>query len=136
MSKQKVIFDTDAGTDDAWALITLLKCEEKFNLDVQAITVLTGNTLLNHGCQNVLLLLKTLNRMDIKVYGGAENSILPKSVFMTPHHGNDGLKDVFLPAEKPSLDLVQKKHAVEAMKDLIEEVRNQISVNFKLKRFK
>ena len=125
MSKQKVIFDTDAGTDDAWALITLLKCEEKFNLDIQAVTVLTGNTPLNHGCQNMLLLLKTLNRMDIKIYAGSENSILPKPVFMTPHHGHDGFKDVIPPSEKPSLDLVQKKHAVEAMKDLIEQVRNK-----------
>lgn len=122
MSKQKVIFDTDAGIDDSWALITLLKCEEKFNLDIQAITVLTGNTPLNHGCQNMLLILKTLNRMDVKVYAGAEKSIISKPLFESVHHGKDGLKDVIPPSEKPSIDLVQKKHAVEALKDLIEEV--------------
>jgi purine nucleosidase len=122
MSKQKVIFDTDAGIDDAWALITLLKCEKRFNLDVQAITVVTGNTTWDNGCQNMLLILKTLNRMDIKVYAGAKNSIIHKPLFESVHHGNDGFLNAVQSSEKPSIELVQKKHAVEAMKELIEKV--------------
>lgn len=122
MSTEKIIFDTDAGVDDMWALISLLKCSERFNYDLKAITVLTGNTRLSHGCQNVLLILKTLNRLDVKVYAGAENSIIQKELFSSVHHGDDGLRDAIPIQEKPSLDLVQKKHAVDAMKELIEEV--------------
>ncbi|KAG5682915.1 hypothetical protein PVAND_012233 [Polypedilum vanderplanki] len=129
MSKAKVIFDTDAGTDDAWALITLLRCEEKYNIELKAITVVSGNTNVKHGCQNILLILKTMNRLDIPVYAGAADSLLFHSYFKHGHyHGMDGLKDVFRPEEKPSLDLVQKKHAIEGLRALIEENPNEITI--------
>lgn len=108
--------------DDAWALITLLKVEEKCNFDVKAITVVSGNTRLNHACQNSLLILRTLKREDIKVYAGAKDSLLIKPNYESNFHGEDGFQGIFSPEEKPSLDLLQPQHAVEAMKSLIEEV--------------
>jgi inosine-uridine nucleoside N-ribohydrolase len=120
MPKSKVIFDTDAGTDDAWALITLLKCEQRCNIELKAITVLSGNTDVKHGCQNMLLLLKTLDRMDVPVYAGSHNALIVNPDYKPYYHGVDGFKDVFTQDEKPSLDLVQKVHAVEAMRSLIE----------------
>lgn len=124
MAKTKIIFDTDMGADDAWALITLLKCEEKCNLDVKAITIVAGNTGRDHAAQNTLLVLKTLKR-EVKVYAGAKDGLLIRPDLGVHYHGEDGFQDLFKPEEKPSLDLLQKEHAVEAMKNLIEEVRNQ-----------
>lgn len=111
------------GQDDAWALATLLKCESKCNLDLKAITIVAGNTSRDHASQNTLLILKTLKREDIKVYAGAKDSLIAKPDFKSNFHGEDGLQGIFSPDEKPSLDLLQKEHAVEAMKKLIEEVK-------------
>lgn len=112
------------GLDDVWALTTLLKCEQKCNLDLRAITIVAGNTTRDHASQNTLLVLKTLKREDIKVYAGAKDSLIIKPDFKSNYHGEDGLQGIFSPDEKPSLDLLQKEHAVEAMKNLIEEARN------------
>lgn len=116
-----VVIDCDPGSDDAWAIISLLKSEEKFNLKLQAITVVNGNTSVDNSSRNALLILKTLNRLDVPVFIGAESSLLIKPGFYTNFHGKDGLSDVY--DDKPSRDLIQSKHAVEALKDLIEKVR-------------
>lgn len=122
MTKTKIILDCDMGCDDAWCLITLLKCEQKCNLELLAITTNAGNTSTMNACQNALLVLKTLNRMNVKVYRGAESSLLVKKDYGYKFHGNDGFQDVFRTDEKPNLSLIQGKNGVEAMKDLIEEV--------------
>lgn len=118
-----VVIDCDPGIDDAWAIISLLKSEERFNFKVQGITIVNGNTSVEHGSQNVLLILKTLDRLDVRVYRGADSSLLHKRGFYTKHHGTDGFGDYY--KDKPSLDLVQKKHAVEALREMIEEVRHE-----------
>ena len=41
---------------------------------------------------------------------------------MEMFHGEDGFGMIYKPEEKPSKDLLQKKHAVIALKDFIEEV--------------
>lgn len=120
MSEQKVVIDCDPGNDDAWAIISLLKCEKEMNVKVMGITVANGNTSVENGCRNVLLVLKTLGRLDVPVYAGAESSLLIKPDYKASFHGEDGFSDVY--QDKPSLDLVQKKHAVEGLKDLIYRV--------------
>lgn len=125
MSREKttsVVIDCDPGNDDAWAVITLLKSEAEFNIKVKAITIANGNTSVENGSRNVLLLLKTLNRLDIPVYPGAESSLLIKPGYYPRFFGTDGFKDVY--DNKPSPNLVQKKHAVEALKEIIETVKN------------
>lgn len=125
MSSKKlipIVVDCDTGIDDAWSIISLLKNEEKFNLKLLGITLVNGNTSLNNSIQNSLLILKTFNRLDIPVYAGAESAIISKNGFYSYFHGRDGFADVY--TDKPSRDLAQKKHAVEALKDMIEEVRN------------
>lgn len=125
--KTKVILDCDMGCDDAWCLITLLKCEQKCNLELLAITTNAGNTSTKHACQNALLVLKALNRMEVKVFRGAESSLLlrkEEAYGGNPFHGVDGFQDVFDESEKPSADLIQTKNGVEALRDIIEEVIN------------
>jgi inosine-uridine nucleoside N-ribohydrolase len=124
MSQKKVapvVIDCDPGSDDAWAIISMLKCEERFNLKLKAITVANGNTSTENSSRNALLILKTLNRLDVPVFIGAESSLLVKPGYYPKFHGKDGFSDVY--DDKPSRNLVQSKHAVEALKEIIESVR-------------
>lgn len=130
--KTKIVLDTDMGADDAWCLITLLHFEEKFNIELQAITIVPGNTSASHAAQNTLLLLEKLKRTDIKVYLGATDSLLRKKDYQSNFHGEDGFQDLIKPHDKPSLDLIQKVHAVEALKCLIEEVNHVKIMTFKI----
>lgn len=117
----KVIIDCDTGNDDAWAVISLIRAEQKCNYKVVAITCVDGNTTVEHSARNNLLVLKTLNRIDdVPVYAGATSPLLKKVSTHEPFHGIDGFGGIY--DEKPSDDLVQKKHAVMAIKDYIEEV--------------
>lgn len=115
-----VIIDCDTGNDDAWAVISLLKSETQFNFKVLAITCCNGNTSVNHSSLNNLLILKTLDRLDVPVYVGAESSLIRKLDFEPFVHGSDGFGDVY--TDKPDKELLQKKHAVEALKDYIDDV--------------
>ena len=63
----KIIIDCDSGNDDAWAIISLLKAEEKCDYQVVAITHVDGNTTPDNSALNTLLVLKSLNRLDVPV---------------------------------------------------------------------
>ena len=115
-----VIIDCDSGKDDAWAVISLLTSETQFNFKVIAITCCNGNTFVSHSSLNNLLILKSLDRLDVPVYVGAESSLIRKPDYKPFFHGKDGFGDVY--TEKPDKELLQKKHAIEAMKDHIEDV--------------
>lgn len=114
-----VVVDCDPGSDDAWAIISLLKTEKTFGIKLKAITVVKGNTTVTHGSLNALLVLKTFDRLDVPVHIGA-SSRLVKNEHESNFHGADGFHMAY--SEKPSRDLINKKHAVEALKELIEEV--------------
>ena len=87
-----IVIDCDPGTDDAWAIIALLKAEEKLNFKVLGITIVNGNTSVENGSRNTLLVLETLGRLDVPVFKGAESSLLSKPGFYPKFHGLDGFK--------------------------------------------
>lgn len=123
----KVIIDCDSGNDDAWAIISLLRAEQKCDYKVIAITCVNGNTTVDHSALNNLLILKTLGRLDdVPVYRGAESALIANNTKYEPFHGADGFGMIY--TDKPSEDLVQKKHAVLAMKEYIDQV-NIIAMN-------
>ena len=62
--KKKLLINTDAGIDDAQAILMALKNPD---LDVVAITTSHGNTEEHHICRNVLRLLKMAGRLDVSV---------------------------------------------------------------------
>ncbi|EDS30916.1 inosine-uridine preferring nucleoside hydrolase [Culex quinquefasciatus] len=63
--RRRVIVDVDVGTDDAWALLLLLKCERKYNFSVEAITCTHGNTDVHNATRNV----------DLYIMGGNRNGV-------------------------------------------------------------
>lgn len=58
----KVIVDCDTGTDDAWALIALLRAQDAkiADFEVVAITCVDGNTRVENSSVNSLLTLDKL----------------------------------------------------------------------------
>ncbi len=65
--RRPVIIDTDAGVDDAVALMVLLNTS---SMDVKAITTVTGNVSVDKVTRNVGLLLAFMDR-NIPLYAGA-----------------------------------------------------------------
>lgn len=70
--------------------------------------------------------LETCGRLDIPVYKGASSSLIKKTEKIEGFHGEDGLSNIY--SEKPSLDLIQKKHAIQAMKEYIDKFPNEIVI--------
>lgn len=117
----KVIVDCDSGNDDAWAIISLLAAEHKYDYEVIALTCVNGNTTVDHSALNNLLILQSLKRIDdVPVFKGAASGLIENTFHYEPFHGVDGFGNIY--DEKPSKDLIQEKHAVVAIKDYIDEV--------------
>jgi purine nucleosidase len=98
---QKIIFDTDPGTDDALALMLALTSPE---LDVRAITVVPGNVTLDMGVDNALRMASLAKRCDIPISAGAHGPLFQKLVTAEMWHGKNGLANVQLPASNCKLD--------------------------------
>lgn len=129
MSTRKVIMDVDVGTDDAWGLLLLLKCEEKFNCKLEAITCTHGNTDVHNAARNVLHILTAIGRTDIPVYKGAvEPLITPPPKRERHFHGLDGFGDLNL--DDPDEALIQPEHAVNELHRRLSAEPGNISLIF------
>ena len=95
----KIIIDTDPGTDDAIALITALNSPE---LDILALTTVTGNASLTDATRNAQGLLAYLGRPDIPVYRGADTPLTGKFEFAESYHGPGGMTT---PLPEPQADI-------------------------------
>lgn len=66
---RKIIIDCDPGIDDALAIMLAANSPE---LDILAITTVSGNVPSDMGAANARKVLKQLGRMDIPIYVGEE----------------------------------------------------------------
>jgi purine nucleosidase len=98
---QRVIVDTDPGTDDAMAILLALNAPE---LKVEALTVVPGNVEAWQGLENALKLVSLAHRCDVTVAGGAQHPLNQKLITAQYWHGKNGLADVDLPASKCKAD--------------------------------
>jgi inosine-uridine nucleoside N-ribohydrolase len=122
---RNVVIDVDVGSDDAWAVLMLLKFEKKFNFKVQAITCVHGNTTVRNVAKNLIRVLKTINRLDIPIFMGADEMLIPQELAReTQFHGSNGFGDYQFEDEIQLEGVVQKDHAVIAMKHILEQFEN------------
>ena len=91
---RKIIIDTDPGADDALAILLALNSPE---LDVQALTVVAGNVVVEQGLTNALKLVSLAGRCDVRVARGAGHPLVQKLTTAEFFHGKNGLGDVELP---------------------------------------
>lgn len=112
---KRLIIDTDAGVDDAQAIIMALTHPD---VQVEAITTLTGNVHVDKVVANVLTVLEVLNQ-DVPVYRGVDRPLLSEWSAEEQFHGGDGLGDF---ANRPVLTRqAEAEHAVLALIRLVNE---------------
>ncbi len=121
-SAQKVIIDTDPGTDDAIALMLALNSPE---LDVRAVTVVPGNVTAAQGLENALRMISLANRCDIPVAGGAQHPLFQKLITAEFWHGKNGLANVDLPASKCKAD---PRYGPDLIIQLVHQFPHQITL--------
>lgn len=121
-----VIFDTDIGIDDAYALLIAAGSPA---LKLLGITTVFGNTSLDNCSRNALQICELLG-LDVPVAAGARKALmLPERVFdeNSPYlvHGRDGLGDIShrLPTPTKKLEDIS---AVELMAKLVRESEEKV----------
>jgi purine nucleosidase len=83
----RLIIDTDAGIDDAVALMLALRHPDA---QIEAITTVCGNVALDKVIPNVLTVLEVMG-VDVPVYAGADRPLVMEWSPETSVHGEDGL---------------------------------------------
>jgi purine nucleosidase len=91
MEIQRLIIDTDAGIDDAIALMIALSIPD---VHVLGISTVTGNVAVDQVTNNVLKILDHM-RKDILVYKGAPLPIVSKPIPVSDLMGVDGLGNAY-----------------------------------------
>lgn len=103
------LIDTDTASDDAVALIMALRSPD---VEVAAITVVSGNVPVDQGLTNALLTAELCDKTDVPIYRGADRPLIREAVYAQLFHGKDGLGDQNYP---PPIIQPQQDHAVDAM---------------------
>ena len=92
---RRVILDSDPGIDDAMAILLAVQSPE---LRIEAITVVSGNVLVNQGVENALKLVELAGRTDIPVARGEKYPLRKKLITAPIVHGKNGLGETELPS--------------------------------------
>lgn len=93
MEKQKLIIDTDCGSDDAMAIAMALG-DERY--DVLFFTICAGNVSAEQAATNTLTTIEITNRYEPPVYMGAALPLIRELVCAHETHGEDGMGDIGL----------------------------------------
>ncbi len=89
VSPKRIVIDTDAGVDDALAIIFAMRSPE---LQVEAITTVSGNVHVDLCTENVLRILDILRPERMPIVAKGEVDPLVRPLFTAPEvHGIDGL---------------------------------------------
>lgn len=118
----KMIIDTDAGVDDAQAIMLALG---EAGVDVLAITTLTGNVHIEQVNPNVLTILEVMDR-DVPVYAGIDRPLISEWEDAADFHGGDGLGNY---QDRPPLTrAIADEHAVLALLRLSREYAGELTL--------
>jgi purine nucleosidase len=110
---RKILIDTDAGSDDAVALIMALR---RPDVSALAITVVAGNVSVEQGTQNALFTVE-LCGSAVPVFAGAAAPLTRPPEDAAWFHGQDGLGDL---GYRPATRAAEKEFAVDAMVRVIQ----------------
>jgi len=118
-----VVFDTDPGKDDAFALFLALAASDRLRL--VAILAAAGNLGLDVTAAAARRIVEAAGRPDIPVYCGCPKPLLRHLVTIPQHHGVDGLGGSGLP---PMALPPRDEHAVMALIDLIDRADRPLTL--------
>lgn len=115
------LIDTDTASDDAVALVMALQQQD---IQIEAITVVAGNTPIKQAVQNALFTVE-LCHQKVPVYEGITKPIFRELSTAQFVHGKDGMGDI-------GLDLQGRQpasgHAVDVIIDTINRFPNEIEL--------
>jgi inosine-uridine nucleoside N-ribohydrolase len=122
---KKVIFDTDGGGDDLWAIAVLAGMLKQGEIDLKAITTCFGNTNAAQATRNVCDMLGVLNLPDILVYQGSNRPLSGLPPLLDGAYGSNGLSNASL----PRADIEpQNEDAVTALTKILSDNEGQITI--------
>ena len=115
------LIDTDTASDDAVALIMAVNNP---SIEVEAVTIVSGNVAVAQGVQNALYTLELCGK-EIPVYQGATKPI--SRPLHTAHfvHGNDGMGDIGLELQGR---LPRKGNAIDVIIDTINRFPGELEL--------
>ena len=122
MNRRPIIIDTDPVIDDAVAIAIALFSGE---LDVRLLTTVAGNVSLDKVTYNTLRILKFFKKEVPVARGAAEPLILPL-LDASNVHGKSGMEGFDF--EEPDDHLLLPEHAVDAMRRVIMESREPVTL--------
>src|SRR3974390_831194 len=120
--QQRVIVDTDPGTDDALAIFLALNSPE---LKVEAFTVVPGNVVAEQGLDNALRLISVAGRCDVPIAAGAKHPLMQKLYTATYWPGGNGNGGLELPPSKCKVD---PRFAPDLIIELIHKYPHEITL--------
>ena len=88
--KQKIIIDTDCGSDDAMAIAMAMN-DTKY--EVLMFCTVAGNVTLKQATDNTLLTLEKVNTYFPPVYKGCATMLNKQLFYAYETHGDDGMGD-------------------------------------------
>lgn len=118
---QRLIIDTDTGSDDAIALLIAFRSSD---VKVEAITTVAGNVGVDQATRNALLTMEFCGA-SVPVYKGLAKPILRTHADATSIHGDDGMGNMNFPAPKTQ---PESEHAVDALIRLIRANPGQLTL--------
>uniref|UniRef100_A0A1B6K2M9 Inosine/uridine-preferring nucleoside hydrolase domain-containing protein n=1 Tax=Homalodisca liturata TaxID=320908 RepID=A0A1B6K2M9_9HEMI len=130
-NKKVVLIDTDAGIDDAWAILMLLAAaKENREINVMGITCVHGNATVDQISLNVLRTLESC-KVEIPVYKGSSSPLIDLDEnykrSWRPFFGTDG----FGCAEHddaPDLKVIKEENAIVALDRIVNEHKGEVSL--------
>lgn len=122
VAPRKIIIDTDAGGDDASAIIMAALQPE---IDILGVTVVSGNVPLEQGAKNALMSLEVARRMDVPVYCGSKDSLAGVEYEIFSVYGKDGMGDAGLihPSKTP-----ETQFAVDFILDTVAKAPHEVEL--------
>lgn len=119
--KRKIIFDCDPGHDDAIALLMAFASPK---LEILAVTVTGGNQTLAKTLNNAKRVLSFAG-IECLIAAGCDKPLFRELEVAPEVHGDSGLDGPILPESDLPVD---ERHAVEVMRDLLEQATEPITL--------
>jgi len=111
MTPTPIILDCDPGHDDAIAILLALASPQ---LELVAVTTVSGNQTLDKTTANALKVLELAGRSDIPVFAGADKPFVRARDVAAHVHGESGLDGPDLPVASAQ---AREQHAVDFIAD-------------------
>jgi inosine-uridine nucleoside N-ribohydrolase len=108
-----IILDCDVGHDDAIAILLALASPE---VEVRAVTAVSGNAPLHHTFANAIRVLDHADRSDIPVAAGADRPLVADPFTPGDTHGETGMDGPELPPPSRS----PGGHAIDLIAEIVE----------------